>query len=128
MRVVFDSNVWVAAFATAGTSRDAVLDATKGCEVAISPFILDEVDRAMQRKIRLAAEERQELQRWLKAICLVVDPPPRDDVTCRDPDDLPILWLALAVHADRLVTGDRDLLDIKTLQGIKIIPPAQFWQ
>ncbi|OGX37478.1 MAG: putative toxin-antitoxin system toxin component, PIN family [Omnitrophica WOR_2 bacterium RIFCSPHIGHO2_02_FULL_68_15] len=128
MRVVLDSNVWIANLLSAGTSRDVVDEILDRCEIVISPYILAEVERVLRQKFHAPKEERERVQQWLTAVCEVVDPPPRPGLTCRDPDDLPILWLALAVHADRLVTGDRDLLELKELQGIKIIPPAQFWQ
>lgn len=128
MRVVLDSNVWIANFLAAGISRDVVDEILERCEIVISPYLLAEVDRVLSRKFHAPQGERDRVRRWLTAVCEVVDPPPRHDVTCRDPDDLPILWLALAVHADRLVTGDRDLLVLKEIHGIKIIPPAQFWQ
>ena len=46
---------------------------------------------------------------------------PRD--ACRDPDDLPILGTLLAAEADCLVTGDKDLLDLKEFQSVPILSP-----
>lgn len=128
MRIVFDSNVWIAALVTSGTSADVIQEALRLSEVFISPYILQEVDRILARKLEATREERRRTREWLEAVCQVVDPPPRPHLACRDPEDLPILWLALAIHADLLVTGDRDLLDLKDLQGIRIIPPALYWQ
>ncbi len=39
----------------------------------------------------------------------------------RDPKDNMFLACALEGHADYIVTGDRDLLDIVTYQGIQIV-------
>jgi len=126
--VVLDSNVWIAALVASGTCHEVVQDALRLCEVVISPFVMREVDRALAEKLGATPPTRVRVRRWLEAVCQVIEPPPRRDVACRDPDDLPILWLALAAHADRLVTGDRDLLDLKGLPGIRIIPPAHFWR
>lgn len=128
MRVVFDSNVWIAALAASGTSHDVVQDAVICCELFISPYILQEVDQALARKLGATREERAWVRRWLMAVCQVVDPPPQEGVTSPDPDDLPILWLALAVHADRLITGDHALLRLNEIRGITIIPPGRFWE
>ena len=45
---------------------------------------------------------------------------------CRDRTDLAVLGTALAAEADCLVTGDRDLLELKTFQGIPILSPRAF--
>ena len=128
-RIVFDSNVWIAALvASAGTSRNLVEEALRFCEVFVSPYLLEEVDRVLARKIGVPPQERHGVRHWLENVCHLVEPPPRKGLSCRDPKDLPILWLAVAVHADLLVTGDRDLLLLKELQGIKVIPPALFWR
>jgi putative PIN family toxin of toxin-antitoxin system len=44
--------------------------------------------------------------------------------TCRDPDDLPFLQLALSAKADALVSGDVDLLVLAPDFPIGIIAPA----
>jgi len=43
---------------------------------------------------------------------------------CRDPEDNFLLALAKDAEADYLVTGDKDLLDIKTFHGTRIIAPT----
>ncbi len=128
MRVVFDSNVWIAALVASGSSKDLVVEALAFCEVFVSPYILEEVDRILDKKIGATAGERLQALRWMKGVCETVDPSPREGLSCRDRKDLPILWLALFVHADFLVTGDHDLTSLKEFQGTRIIPPALFWR
>jgi predicted nucleic acid-binding protein len=45
---------------------------------------------------------------------------------CRDATDDGILACARAARVDYLVTGDRDLLTLRTFAGIPIIPPRSF--
>jgi putative PIN family toxin of toxin-antitoxin system len=45
---------------------------------------------------------------------------------CRDPRDEPYLQTALAGRADYIVTGDADLLTLGEVEGISILPPADF--
>lgn len=45
---------------------------------------------------------------------------------CRDPDDDAVLAIAVAGAADALVTGDGDLLDLKTHHGVRIVTVAEF--
>jgi putative PIN family toxin of toxin-antitoxin system len=130
LRVVFDSNVWISSLIASGTSKEVTQEALRLCEVFISGYILEEVDQFLVRKIGADAEERRRVRRWLEGVCRVEEDPrpnPKKDPVCRDPKDIPILRLALAVHADLLVTGDQDLLTMKELRGISIVTPSQFW-
>ena len=43
-----------------------------------------------------------------------------------DPSDDKFLACAVDGRADRIVTGDRHLLRLKSFRGIRIIPPAEF--
>jgi putative PIN family toxin of toxin-antitoxin system len=44
---------------------------------------------------------------------------------CRDPDDDKFLELAIKANAGILVSGDRDLTDLGSIEGISIITPAE---
>jgi predicted nucleic acid-binding protein len=46
--------------------------------------------------------------------------------TCRDPKDNFLLSLARDSHANYLITGDQDLLDLKIFEGTKIIKMADY--
>ena len=45
-----------------------------------------------------------------------------------DPDDLPILGTAVAARADLLVTGNRDLVELKRHGGIRIVTPRECYE
>ncbi len=47
---------------------------------------------------------------------------------CRDPDDNKFLAVAIKANVDMLVSGDRDLLDMKSIEGIPIYTPAQCFE
>ena len=53
-------------------------------------------------------------------------PVPLAAEVCRDPDDIKILGLAVASNADYIVTGDKDLLVLKSFQNIPILTPRSF--
>ncbi|HFD40497.1 MAG TPA: putative toxin-antitoxin system toxin component, PIN family [Anaerolineae bacterium] len=44
----------------------------------------------------------------------------------RDPKDDPLLAAAVEGRADYLVSGDRDLLDLGSYQGIQMVTPREF--
>ena len=43
----------------------------------------------------------------------------------RDPDDVHVLACAVSAKADAIVTGDKDLLTLKSFEGIPIIDAAE---
>ena len=45
---------------------------------------------------------------------------------CRDPDDNMVLECALAGHAQYIVSGDKDLLELKEFRGVRIVRAAEF--
>lgn len=47
---------------------------------------------------------------------------------CRDPEDNQVLTDALANDIKIIITGDKDLLDLKTYKGVKIISPKEYWK
>jgi len=49
-----------------------------------------------------------------------------DHPTCRDPEDQKFVWLAIAGKADILVTGDRDLLDLREQASFIIETPTEY--
>ncbi len=50
----------------------------------------------------------------------------KEIVTCRDPNDIKFLLLALAANASCLVSGDKDLTELNPFRNIPILTPRQF--
>lgn len=126
MIVVLDSNVWVSALEFGGTPGLALTQALTIDQLAISDFIEHEVIRVLTRKFQRDPDALcallDELLRWAHRVQL------RHVVSgiCRDPNDDPILETAVAASADLLVAGDRDLLSLKSFQGIAIVTPVDY--
>jgi predicted nucleic acid-binding protein len=55
----------------------------------------------------------------------VVESPALPQPVCRDPDDEEVLALAIAAKVDLIVSGDNDLLSLRSFEGTPIIAPAQ---
>jgi putative PIN family toxin of toxin-antitoxin system len=79
-------------------------------------------------KFRLSADEQHELLAdYLPFAKVVRVPQERPQVpNCRDPADMPFLYLAAAGRADALVTGDADLLALAGLGPCPILAPEAF--
>lgn len=52
-------------------------------------------------------------------------PAPIPPTVLDDPDDDHVLACALASNAELIVSGDRDLLSLKTFRSIPIVTPAE---
>ncbi len=68
----------------------------------------------------LSADEAREVVDAWRALAEVVSPESRLCV-CRDEDDNSVLECALDSHAEYIITGDGDLLDLGEFKGIKIV-------
>ena len=118
-RVVLDTNVLLSALVFTHGRAPAVREAWQAgrCEPLVSKATVDELIRVLgYPKFKLVADEQRDLLADYLPYCRTVAIPVKLPRTppCRDPFDLPFLQLAMAGKADFIVTGDRDLLDIKS--------------
>ena len=94
-----------------------------------SPTVSEELTRALAEKIRVPQATVSEIAAFLRASASFPDTPGGPaPVAIRDPDDAVILSEALALRADVLVTGDKDLLEVGEVPGIRILDPRGFWR
>ncbi|MDP2156143.1 MAG: putative toxin-antitoxin system toxin component, PIN family, partial [Nitrospirota bacterium] len=95
--------------------------------IASCPFIMKELRRILSKKFRLAdAEMASAMEPVTEAIDQIIEHTLKVKGVCRDADDDNILACALAAEAEYLVTGDADLLVLKSYQGIRIITSRDF--
>lgn len=132
MKVVLDTNVLVSATLVQGGKEDRVLRAWRrgAFDLVLSPEILREIGRVLfYPKFQSArwvteAELVALLETLAKESFLVAG-----QVTvevCRDPEDDKFLAAAVESGARYLVSGDRDLLDLKSFRGVEIVTPGVF--
>ena len=125
MTVVLDTNVLVAALVANGLCHEVVLRCLRAHAVASSPPLLDELETTIRDTFTLTPEARSFLRK-LRAHVNVVEARPLRAPVCRDPDDDMVLATAVAAGADVIVTGDDDLLVLRTHQKTLILTPRQF--
>ncbi len=128
MKVVFDTNVLVAAFVSEGVCSKLLGRARRRqFELVVCPFILNELDTVLRKKFAATKGETKQALRILgEAVFIIVHPSQAVPRICRDPDDDHILSCSQAASADYLVTGDSDLLELGEFQGARIITPRGF--
>ena len=128
MIAVFDTNVLIAALITEGICSKLLHRARTGeLTLASCPFIMKELRRILSKKFRLAdGEMASTMEPVTEAIDQIIEHTLKIKGVCRDADDDNILACALAAKAEYLVTGDADLLVLKSYQGIRIITPRDF--
>ena len=128
MIAVFDTNVLLAAIITEGICSKLLRRARIGEFSLIScPFIMKELRRILSKKFRLSQEELALVMEPIsEAISQVIEHNLKITGVCRDADDDNIIACAVAARADYLVTGDFDLLEIKSYKDTKIITPRDF--
>jgi uncharacterized protein len=125
VRIVLDTNVLLAAFATRGLCEALLTTCLGAHELVTSEHILEELERHLAGKFKLPARRVKEIVAFVREHAEVVEPATMDPGACRDPDDLPVLGTALAGRAELLVTGDADLLEVGRVGGAEIVNPRE---
>ena len=126
MRVVLDTNVLLAAFATRGLCEAVFETCLSAHEMVLSEHILQEVARQLQEKFHLPRRRAREIVEFLRSAATVVEPAEVPPSACRDVSDLPVLGTAEAGGADCLVSGDEDLLSLGRYGRTAVLSPRQF--
>lgn len=128
MRIVLDSNVLISAFATRGLCADLFRDVVASHELVVSDYILAEVHEKLVLKIKVAPAVADGIRDLLTPFAASPESTPEVKEPIRDPDDVPIVAFALAVGADALISGDRDLLDVASALPLQVLSPREFFQ
>lgn len=128
MKVVLDTNVIIAAFATRGLCHDLFEACLSDHEIVLCRGSLLEVKRNLIRKLKLPPPLAEEIVAFLEERSVLQEPLPLDPGACRDPSDLMVLGVAAASGCDCIVTGDQDLLSLKVFRGIPVLAPRDFWK
>jgi uncharacterized protein len=128
LRVFLDTNVLVAAVATRGLCADVFRTVLASHELVISQQVLDEVRRVLRVKLGARPGSVADFIRLLEQEAEVAAPARLPGIELSDQDDLPILGAAAAARAEVFVTGDRELAELGTVEGMRIVSPRQFWE
>ena len=128
MKILFDTNVLIAAFIVRGICSDLLEHGIRQHLLVTSEFILNEFREKLTSKFNFSAEEAEAASGLLLSRMVVVKPVDLDTAMCRDRDDDTVLATAIAGNCDCIVTGDKDLLALQRFGDTVILTPADFWK
>lgn len=128
-RIVIDNNVLISRLLLPGSVPGrAVRKAVDAGQLLVSDATLAELAAVLARPKfdpYITIADRQEFIRLLGRIAERI-PITYTVHACRDPKDNMILEVAVNGHADLILTGDQDLLTLRTFQEIPITSPSSY--
>jgi len=124
LRVLIDTNVWFSGIIYGGTPEEVIRLCRHNYIIVSSDYIISELF-ANLKLIKAPYKWRNELERLLKAFCLLVEPSDPPTVS-RDSGDDPVIAAAMTGGCDFIITGDKDLLALKSYRKMLIITPSEF--
>jgi len=128
MKVVIDTNIFVSSFF--GGKPRKIIDLWKNEKITLclSNAILDEYIDVLRR---IGLKDEYELEELLSLFSrgfniLFITKTPKIHIIENDPDDDKFIECAVALKADAVITGDREVLAVREYMGIKILTPQRF--
>jgi putative PIN family toxin of toxin-antitoxin system len=128
MRVVIDTNIFVSSFFGGNPRRIIDLWKTEKITLCLSSAILDEYIDVLRR---IGLKNEAELEELLSLFSrgynvLFTTKTPKIAIIPKDPADDKFIECAVALKANIVVSGDREILAVKEYMGIKILTPRLF--
>lgn len=126
MRVLLDSNIWLAILSRRGFCRRVWRRLKRECVPFSGDWILGEVEEKMHSKFGATARAAVKYAGYVRDVTRNVvlhSSPPQ---ICRDADDDNVLALAVEAKCEFIITGDKDLLVLDGHDGMRIVTPRAF--
>ncbi len=126
-----DANVIVAGLASASGPPAGLIDRwqAQAFVLAVSEYILGEVEAAWAKpywRTRFSCTQAESALVLLRADAEYTEITASVIGVSAHEEDDPVLATAVSANADYLVTGDRELQDLRMYAGIRIISPRDF--
>lgn len=126
MTVVIDSGVWISAFQFGGTPLAALERAFLSDTIAYCDQILAEIQIVLTRKFAWDSIDIRALLADFLIQGTEIEVLHTLHGISRDPKDDMVFECAVIAKANRIVSGDRDLLVVGRYQGIHILTPREY--
>jgi uncharacterized protein len=128
MRVVLDTNILISAIVFGGKPKSIFEQAITGdIQLVVSDPILEELQGVLSgKKFRYPVHLVVEIVQQLASLAEIVSPEEKISVIKNDPADNRILECAVAGKVKYIVSGDIDLVSLKSYKKIEILTPDEF--
>lgn len=135
MRVFVDTNIFISYLIS--PKKDGVVNlllskvAEGEVTLLVSKQLIKEIEHTVQRKPKLLKRVTQERLHQFISLLLAVSeevPPTTEEIPkiTRDPKDDYLVTYAVLGQADYLISGDKDLLVLGEVYGVKILHSGEF--
>jgi len=127
VKLVFDTNIFISAFVIPYSKAEkAILRILEGTDsLIISKEIINEILSVLSAKFHRDSEAVSHTALYLSDLAQIVKPTKKIHILEDDPDNR-VLECALHAKADAIVTGDREMLKLKEIEGIRIISLKEY--
>lgn len=126
MKIILDTNILISAFIFGGKPHQILSLVLEGKIKALtSSVLIAEFFDVVNKKFDLSTEELALTKNLIENKFTTVQPESEITIS-RDTDDNRILEAALEGKCSYIITGDKDLLDLKIFKNIKIVTPDDF--
>lgn len=129
MKIILDTNIWISFLLGKRLSELTEIFKREDIQVYVSEELINEI-RAVATRSKfskvISPHSLDELMELITIKCEYVSSITPDIPDIRDKKDIFILGMAENIPADFIVTGDNDLLVLKSFQGIPILKFNEF--
>jgi putative PIN family toxin of toxin-antitoxin system len=127
LTAVFDTNILFSATGWRGNPFQCVERARAGgLRVFTCPELMEEPAEKLGARLHFSADQVAETLADYLGFLRVIQIPKALTAVCRDPEDNMVLECALEGHAQYIVSGDKDLLELRAFRGIRIVRAGEF--
>lgn len=127
MRMFLDTNILASALGTRGLCEDVLRETLSSHELIISVALPRELERVLVEKFMVPASIADNAITFLRQTSIEVNLRHNIKIPIHDKDDIIILSGAIEGNTDIFITGDKELLELKKIDKMKIVSPREFW-
>ena len=129
MKVLFDTNLWISFMIGKRLASLANVLCRNDVQVYMSEQLLDEIQTVVARpkfNVIISQESRQAFVDMVDNVCHWTPITIQAKSPIRDIKDLFILSMAESVPVDFIISGDKDLTELRSHAGIPILSYSEF--